>query len=411
MNYKIYFTFVYFVRIQVTMTPNSFQGEKLKMLDLFSGIGGFTLALSPACRTIAFCDIDVNARNVLLDQMGKGALPPDALLFEDVKQLREDLEASPSSSTHRKKLRNVDIICAGFPCQDISVMNLHGKGIDGDRSGLVFEIFRIADVCKPSIILLENSPNLQHKGLERILEILRAKNYAHIAWDIFSAAEVGAPHKRNRLYLMAVRGGPSSRRVLRRLRDALLTKTQQPQRSFWKSHRPPPRVVPKTERTAEDIKIRGYLLGNAIVPQCARHACTELCESIMHFGHGGTHAKDESTSSHSFRSSSSLAKKPCTLFLSVPSEKTVEGYAKGTFDTKIPGWATPQAARQWGWRTSRVGSSRALRYLPNQIVYERTTQEYMRARSKGHPNVDDWAIHAEFIEWLMGFPRGWTRRA
>ena len=95
----------------------------------------------------------------------------------------------------------LDCISAGFPCQDISVAG-RGAGVEGSRSGLVREVFRIADQARAPIVYLENSPAIRKRGRETIIKEFLARGYA---WKdgTLSAADVGAGHKRNRWWFIA----------------------------------------------------------------------------------------------------------------------------------------------------------------------------------------------------------------
>jgi DNA (cytosine-5)-methyltransferase 1 len=105
-------------------------------LDLFSGIGGFSLALRGATRTVAYCDISPKSRAVLAAQAASRALDR-APILDDVTTLTA---ASLRTAGVRERVR---LITGGFPCQDISAMNPNGDGIRGTRSGLISEIFRL----------------------------------------------------------------------------------------------------------------------------------------------------------------------------------------------------------------------------------------------------------------------------
>lgn len=111
----------------------------LNGLDLFSGIGGLTIALEPWVRPIAYCENDRYAQSVLLSRMRSGEIAT-APIWDDVRTLRGDLFRD-----------GVDIISGGFPCQDISVAGT-GKGLAGERSGLFFEIVRLARELRPKFI-------------------------------------------------------------------------------------------------------------------------------------------------------------------------------------------------------------------------------------------------------------------
>lgn len=158
-------------------------------LDLFSGIGGITLALSEWVRPIAYCEIDRYCQGVLLSQMQSGNLPV-APIWDDVQTLRGDmLPVKP------------DIIYGGFPCQDISVAG-RGAGLAGERSGLFFEIARLVGEIRPRFIFLENVPAINLRGQDAVICTLTDLGY-DCRWTVVSAAEVGANHRRQRWFLLA----------------------------------------------------------------------------------------------------------------------------------------------------------------------------------------------------------------
>lgn len=99
-------------------------------------------------------------------------------------------------------LPKIDIIFGGFPCQDISAANNDAKGLDGERSGLFFEITRLAAEIRPTFIFMENSPMLTVRGLDRICAELSKLGY-DCRFAPFSAADFGADHVRKRIYLLA----------------------------------------------------------------------------------------------------------------------------------------------------------------------------------------------------------------
>ena len=112
----------------------------MKVLDLFSGIGGFSLGLERAgMETVAFCEIDTFCQKVLRKHW------PGIPIFEDVRSLDYD--------------GAVDVICGGFPCQDLSTSGKQ-SGIEGNRSGLWAEMFRIISSLQPKYIIIENVANL-----------------------------------------------------------------------------------------------------------------------------------------------------------------------------------------------------------------------------------------------------------
>jgi len=157
-------------------------------LGLFTGVGGITLALQEYVKPLAYCEIEPYCQSTLLQRMQEGNLPK-APIWDDVRTLPTD------------ELPRIDIIYGGFPCQDISIAERQ-KGLEGERSGLFFEILRIIDETKAPFIFLENVPNIRTKGAERVCKELSERGY-DCRWCMLSAADVGARHKRERWFLLA----------------------------------------------------------------------------------------------------------------------------------------------------------------------------------------------------------------
>lgn len=158
-------------------------------LDLFSGIGGISLALRDYVRPVCYCEIDPYCQGVLLSRM-EGKFLPTAPIWDDIRTFPvEDFT------------RGVDIIFGGFPCQDISIAG-NGKGLEGERSGLFFEIVRLAKEIKPKFIFIENVPAITSRGGLRVVREIAEMGY-DCRWCVISAASVGAMHKRERWFLLA----------------------------------------------------------------------------------------------------------------------------------------------------------------------------------------------------------------
>ena len=124
----------------------------MKGLSLFSGIGGFDLAMERAgIKLVGMCEIDKNAQNVLRRRF------PNVKLYDDVRKVGKE--------THERG--SVDVICGGFPCQDLSIAGKRA-GLAGERSGLWFEFARIIDELEPSWVVIENVPGLlsSNKGAD-----------------------------------------------------------------------------------------------------------------------------------------------------------------------------------------------------------------------------------------------------
>jgi DNA (cytosine-5)-methyltransferase 1 len=162
--------------------------EKLQLLDLFSGIGGFSLGLerSGGFETVAFCEIEDYPRRVLARHW------PEVPIYGDIKEL--------NAARLRADGIRVDAICGGFPCQDISTAGA-GAGIEGERSGLWREYARLIGELRPRVVFVENVAALLGRGLDRVLGDLAEIGY-DAEWHCIPASAVGAPHRRDRLWII-----------------------------------------------------------------------------------------------------------------------------------------------------------------------------------------------------------------
>lgn len=236
------------VRTCVTSPPMA-----LTIGSLFSGIGGLELGLERAlgARTIWQVEIDAFARSVLERHW------PHAERHADVRAV----------GSHN--LCAVDIICGGFPCQDISTAG-HGAGLDGERSSLFFDLIRIVRELGPRIVVLENVSALLDRGLGRVLGELAALGF-DAEWSVLSACAVGAPHPRERLFIVAhTNGQHGPARLGHRAAEygALQGLDVAAGQRFWvepatQSHR----VVDGVHRRVDGDAERLRALGNAVVPQ------------------------------------------------------------------------------------------------------------------------------------------------
>lgn len=167
----------------------------LNTLDLFAGIGGFSLGLerTEGFRTAAFCEIDPDATRVLNKNW------PSVPVYSDVSALTKDrLDADGIT---------IDVITGGFPCQDISFARTgSGKGLGdalgGTRSGLWFEYRRLVAEIEPDFVAIENVSALRTRGLDVVLSGLDALGY-DAEWHCVPAGAVGAPQRRDRVWVLA----------------------------------------------------------------------------------------------------------------------------------------------------------------------------------------------------------------
>jgi DNA (cytosine-5)-methyltransferase 1 len=163
--------------------------QSLNELHLFAGAGGGIIASELlGHRTVCAVEFNEYARNVLVARQNDGTFPAFPI-WDDVRTF----DGKPWRGI-------VDIVSGGFPCQDVSVAG-KGAGLDGERSGLWSEFARIIGEVRPRYAFIENSPMLTNRGLDRVLCDLASMGY-DAEWCVLSAADVGAPHLRERVWIL-----------------------------------------------------------------------------------------------------------------------------------------------------------------------------------------------------------------
>jgi len=230
--------------------------KELKMCSLFSGIGGLELGLEAAVPGLKTCwQVEQNefCRQVLKKHW------PDAERFEDVRTV--ELE----------DIRGADVICGGFPCQDISVAG-KGAGLAGERSGLWWEMHRLISLALPRVVVAENVPVLTGRGLSEVLCALARCGYT-CEWDTVSAAAVGALHRRNRIFIIGHRDAADTHRSRLEKRERKTRERTLPAIAGSDGRPIEPGVCPVIDGVPRGMA--GYrkqalmALGNAVVPQVA----------------------------------------------------------------------------------------------------------------------------------------------
>lgn len=187
--------------------------DKLKVLDLFSGIGGFSLGLdrTGGFETVAFCEIEDYPRKVLAKHW------PGVPIYDDVRELTTERLISDGIG--------VDIITGGFPCQDISNAG-KGAGINEDtRSGLWSECARLLGEIRPAYTIFENVTALlsgdNGKWFQRVLWDISQVGY-DAEWHCIPASELGANHHRDRVWIIAYPTGQGANGYTERESEAYL---------------------------------------------------------------------------------------------------------------------------------------------------------------------------------------------
>ena len=178
---------------------NGMVRSEIATLHLFAGGGGGILADRLLGRDIVGAvELERYQREVLLSRQADGILPLFPI-WDDVTTFRAD---NPDTQAYIEGLRSISghlCIAGGFPCQDISVAG-KGAGLEGARSGLWSEMRRIIGEVGPRYILVENSPMLVVRGLDRVAGDLADLGY-RFAWTAVGADDSGAPHRRKRFWL------------------------------------------------------------------------------------------------------------------------------------------------------------------------------------------------------------------
>jgi DNA (cytosine-5)-methyltransferase 1 len=278
----------------------------IKIGSLFAGIGGFELGLEraiPGSETIWQVEQEPFCQKVLKKHW------PNATIYDDVRTV----------GSHN--LESVDILCGGFPCQDISLAG-NGKGLEGEKSGLWFEMLRIICELRPRVAVLENVSAITFRGLSRVLGDLAEIGY-DAEWQIISARQFGAPHLRRRWFCVAYPNSKRPRPSMQRWplstssqKSTVHPRTSQKQTDIKvrtitntigsHSKRNKQRRRPTTKRFCDSFQIgsrwdKGYsgakilrmddgvsyrldkdrlkALGNAIVPQCSEYIGRHIYES------------------------------------------------------------------------------------------------------------------------------------
>jgi DNA (cytosine-5)-methyltransferase 1 len=240
---------------------------KLTVGSLFAGIGGFDLGLE---RTGGFevrwqVEIDEYCRRVLEKHW------PHVKRYGDIREIiysyergreweRQQIEYSFSEGCRPGAIiERVDVLCGGFPCQDISHAGKRA-GINGERSGLWREMARLIRMVRPRYVIVENVSGLLDRGMGEVVGELASMGY-DAEWGCVSACAFGAPHTRERVFVLAY---PTSERQgqLRRIRRA--ANSEETRNVHWSQ------AESAVGRVAHGIpsrvdRLKG--LGNAVVPQ------------------------------------------------------------------------------------------------------------------------------------------------
>lgn len=247
--------------------------------SLFAGIGGFDLGFERAGMECKWqVEIDPYCQKVLAKHW------PTVRRHDDVKTF------PPTDPDDWR----VDLICGGFPCQDISSANYRGKGLDGDHSGLWFEYARIVRTLRPRFVVAENVTALAFRGLDTVLRCFAACGM-DAEWQTIPAEVLGAPHERQRILIVAYAPGERLQAdgIFDRRPFETASEKQAARLRIWTGERKYSPALPDRIRWVPDSKLcrvangipdeldRYRGLGNAVVPQVAEYIGRRIVEATQ----------------------------------------------------------------------------------------------------------------------------------
>ena len=362
-------------------------GKKLRALDLFTGVGGIARALSGYISHVAYCDIDPFCRDVIRSRIEDGDLE-EAPIYEDVRLL---------------KAVDCDIIIESSPCTGFSGLGKH-EGFENIASGLFKDMMNIVQNSTAKMVFMENVPGIIHE-MPQISSWFDKLGF-DIAYTVLAASDVGALHKRKRWFGLAckrcidppsslVEGGEDSMDDVDKMLRADLEAEA------------PPRFLGRDDDPIWDQ--RCSVMGNGVCPLQVRTAFKFLCKVFRNHDVELLETPPGATPPISGFFVDNKMHEICT---SVPrlnpreppnillrAENYVyDGDTRNSTDpiekVGYKYWSTPR----WGKTgPSRVLTNRSSRDLPTQMRFAGETKNI-----EGRPN-------AHFLEYLMGYPKGWTK--
>lgn len=243
----------------------------VRMGSLFAGIGGFELGAE-----MAFDEAGIPHQTLWQVEQNKYCQKvlarhwPSAKIYDDVRNITKD------------NIAPVDVIMAGFPCQDISSAGLQRGIYEGEKSSLWWEVWRIARDLRPRVLVLENVANILRLGGSDVVGSLASIGYS-CEWSIISAKQFGAPHLRKRWFCVAytscVDGSGRSippcnveevQKRNKRTRASNSKVYRQEEERYWQRNLHPSAFC-RVDDGIPDRSHRLKALGNAIVPQCSQY--------------------------------------------------------------------------------------------------------------------------------------------
>jgi hypothetical protein len=348
----------------------------MRVGSLFSGIGGIELGLERAGGFETVWQVEIN-------QYARGVLNKHWTISPIIDDVKDVITSN---------LCQIDLLCGGFPCQNISnsgTAKEPPKGLKGAKSGLWFEMDKIISFHKPALVLIENVGALRSRGLDVVLANLDANGY-DAEWGIISSGALGLHHLRKRLFVIAAKRGEN---------DGVIGNMffPRPKREKVPNDKPP---ILLSKSPTKEQQLRIEALGNCVTPICAEFIGKRINQgqaksrnvhgNIIACLSEGTWRQYEGMTFLPYDVLPQLKELPPCGIMTHEDDVTVLRQT-GVWKHPKCQYRTPTARDYIGlsalsWRTRDVGDKTPT--LPDQL---------------GAIADPDW------LEWLMGFPEGWTK--
>lgn len=366
----------------------------LRSLDVFSGIGGMTHALSGVAKPVAYCENAPHALRILEANIARGHLPR-APICADVRDLTPNwLRANAIASPQ--------LIVAGFPCIGFSTAGKR-QGFKHEQTNLFYELLRVIDdvarqARSPPIVFLENVANIVHaRGIDIVIAELGRRRLFELRWYTVRASSVGAPQLRPRWYCLAMPLPHTMPRPPRGVARVALYD--------WANVKPT-RLVVLSDRDAIQERVRVRLLGNSVIP-CVVAFVLRLLWAADSDVRAKTVPVNGIWCDGEFFELPPVPNSPRDYAVhldprvhrepTAPPSHLVRKRTTGilTHPVRRKLWGTLTVA---GQSPSHVLTTRGQHRVSDQLRFEVSTPTTTR----------HGVMSAAFAEWLMGFPLGWT---
>lgn len=382
---------------------------KLASVDLFTGLGGFVKGLSNLYDPILYCDSSLVVNKNLHRLMNSGHLPR-ANIVPDVRNTDEIVNAVNG--------RHVDLLTAGFPCVGFS-MSGRRAGLMDKRSALVASVLDVVKRLRPSAVMLENVPGIlnsnERNDIRKVVDDFLLAGY-ECRWTTCSASDVGLPQKRERWFCLCVPVPTPTDKAsqLLSLADALSANAER-----WQVPPMPSLLAPR----ASSYNARYFLLGNSVVPAVVNLAFRRLVQMDTNVPRQSSATNEMRRRAkgawplHGFWRDATLHARHYTrpsvtnppdhaIVLCPLQYQPVYTKRKGrhnlpvTLRRTVRLWPTPRATAP---RHSKTLTVRTCGDLPTAALFACSVQGRHQMKA-----VDGMTVNPEFVEWLMGYPPGWT---